>query len=249
MSPPERIISLVPSLTELVFWLGCGDRLVGRTRFCVEPAGQVDRLPIVGGTKNPHLDRILAAAPDLVIANKEENRREDVEALRAAGVEVLLTDPNTVDEATSMVEQLGQLLDAPERAARLARETRDALGGPAAELRVFVAVWWNPLMGLGSESYGHDLIERSGAHNVLRDRSRYPEVTLQEVGALAPDVILLPDEPFPFTTEHARSFEGVAPARVLDGKLLWWYGPRMPAAIRELRSLFSETAAARPEPQ
>ncbi|HXU23926.1 MAG TPA: helical backbone metal receptor, partial [Tepidiformaceae bacterium] len=97
--PPARIVSLVPSLTELVWWLGAGERLVGRTRFCTEPAGLVEAVPIMGGTKNPHVERIVSARPDLVVANKEENRREDVEALQQAGLHVLLTDPNTVEEA------------------------------------------------------------------------------------------------------------------------------------------------------
>ena len=93
---PRRIVSLVPSLTELVWWLGAGDLLVGRTRFCTEPAGAVESVPAMGGTKNPDLERIVAARPDLVIANKEENRRDDVVALQAAGLVVHVTDPNSV---------------------------------------------------------------------------------------------------------------------------------------------------------
>ena len=97
--PPQRIVSLVPSLTELVAWLGAADRLVGRTKFCTEPPGAVGRIPAVGGTKNPDIAAITALQPDLVIANREENRREDVEALRAAGIEVLVTGIDTVGEA------------------------------------------------------------------------------------------------------------------------------------------------------
>ncbi|MEX0781596.1 MAG: helical backbone metal receptor [Dehalococcoidia bacterium] len=243
MTEPSRIVSLVPSLTELVFWLGAGDRLVGRTRFCEEPAGEVERVPIIGGTKNPHVERIVALQPDLVIANKEENRREDVDALRAAGLAVLLTDPNTVPEAIEMVEQVGALLGAAERASALAGDTREAMDElPGAPSRVFAAVWWNPLMGLGAESYGHDLLTHAGAENVLGSRARYPAVSLQEVAALGPDLVLLPDEPFPFKSEHSAAFAAIAPVRIIDGKLLWWYGPRMPSAIRELRRLLSEVS-------
>src|SRR5436190_24285991 len=96
---PARIVSLVPSLTELLFWLGAGEQVIGRTRFCDEPRGKVERVASVGGTKDPDVARVAALRPGLVIANKEENRREDVEALRAAGLEVLLTDPNSVGEA------------------------------------------------------------------------------------------------------------------------------------------------------
>ena len=237
--PPERIVSLVPSLTELVYWLGSGEALVGRTRFCTEPVGQVESVTITGGTKNPNVARIVALAPDLVIANKEENRREDVEALQAAGLNVLLTDPNTVAEAIAMVRELGRRLGATTRAEELARDTEEALaqGLDPEPTRVFVAIWKDPLMGLGSESYGHDLIERCGGFNVLRHRARYPEITLDALRELRPALVLLPDEPYPFKDADVALFAGIAPAMVIDGKLLWWYGPRMPAAIRTLRAL------------
>lgn len=238
---PRRIVSLVPSLTELVFALGSGDMLLGRTRFCEEPANLVGRVPIIGGTKNPNIGRIRAAEPDLVLANKEENRREDVEALRAAGLRVLLTDPNTVDDAITMVVEIGTLLDRRDAALAIATDTRGALleSPPVRPVRVLVAIWVNPLMALGTGAYGHDLLQRVGVVNVLR-APRYPELSLAEARALAPEIILLPDEPFPFSDAHATEFSAIAPARVIDGKLLWWYGPRMPASIRTLRALIRE---------
>jgi ABC-type Fe3+-hydroxamate transport system substrate-binding protein len=238
--PPRRIVSLVPSLTELVCWLGHGDALAGRTRFCTEPAETLIDVPIIGGTKNPRIDRVVAARPELVIANKEENRREDVEALRAAGLEVLLTDPNTVDEALSTIAEIGGRLGARARAEELAADVREALAEPLVRaLRVFVAVWKEPLMGLGSASYGHDLITQVGAINVLAE-PRYPELSLGRLAKLMPDLILLPDEPYPFKEADRPDFEAIAPTRVVDGKLLWWYGPRMPGAIRQLRKIFQE---------
>ncbi|HEY4669417.1 MAG TPA: helical backbone metal receptor, partial [Tepidiformaceae bacterium] len=162
----QRIVSLVPSLTELVWWLGRGDALVGRTRFCTEPPELAGTVPALGGTKNPRVERILALGPDLVLANKEENRREDVGALIDAGLDVLLTDPNTVDEAVAMILQVGERVGATARAEQLAADVNAALEeGSAREVRVFVAVWKKPLMGLGSETYGHDLLERVGATN------------------------------------------------------------------------------------
>ncbi|MEP7215045.1 MAG: helical backbone metal receptor [Anaerolineaceae bacterium] len=237
-----RIVSLVPSITELVFWLGRGDSLVGRTRFCTEPAEPVQTVAIVGGTKNPRIERLVALKPGLVLANKEENRREDVEALRAAGLKVLLTDPNSVPEAVAMIREIGALVDAEARAEELAAEIEAALCGPASlqPLRVFAAVWWDPLMGLGSESYGHDLLERAGGINVLAGKARYPQLSLQELADLRPELILLPDEPFPFSTAHLPAFEKVAPTRLIDGKLLWWYGSRIPEAIPTLRAIFNE---------
>ena len=240
-----RIVSLVPSLTELVFAFGRGDWLAGRTRFCSEPADAVSGVPIVGGTKNPVIARIVNAAPDLVIANREENRKEDIDALEAAGLRVLVTDPNSVAEAIAMITELGALLDAADAASALAAEIERSLASVVRQSKppgVFVAVWSDPLMGLGGNAYGHDLIERCGARNVLREQSRYPQLTMDELRALEPDLILLPDEPFPFAQKHVPAFSGIALAVVVDGKLTWWYGPRMPEAIRTLSQLFATTA-------
>lgn len=236
-----QVVSLVPSLTELVCSLGGRRMLAGRTRFCTEPAGEIEAVPIVGGTKNPHIGRIIALAPDLVLANKEENRREDIEALEANGLDVLLTDPNTVAEAMEMIAEVGRRLGCEAQAAALNREIERVLAepAPASAPRVFVAVWRDPLMGLGNSSYGHDLLARCGAVNVLAGRQRYPEVAIEEVAGLKPDLILLPDEPYPFKEGHVSEFAHIAPARVIDGKLLWWYGPRIPTAIRALRSLLA----------
>lgn len=237
-----RVVSLVPSLTELV-WELSPHALVGRTRFCLEPE-EVRIVPALGGTKNPDIAAVAALAPDLVIANREENRREDVEALRLAGLDVLVTDPNTVDQALAVCVEIATRLEVPERGWEIARETTSVLREPLPErrLRVFVAVWHEPLMGLGSESYGHDLIERCGALNVLAARPRYPEVTLDEVAQLSPELILLPNEPYPFTEKHREAYERVAPARLIDGKLLWWYGPRMAESMRILRRMFGEAS-------
>ena len=242
---PERIVSLVPSLTELVWWLGCGDALGGRTRFCEEPAGEIEVVPTVGGTKNPDLDAIAEIAPDLVIANREENRREDVEALRAAGLNVLLTDPNSVEEALAMVVDLGEALGQEAEAQGLVEEVRTAVeeGSGGRRTALFVPIWRNPLMGLASGTYGDSVLEAAGASNVLAGQARYPEITLEEVAALGPEAILLPDEPYRFNEGHVPEFANIAPTAVVDGKLLWWYGPRMPAAIRELRRIVRELAA------
>ena len=235
---PRRIVSLVPSLTELVWWLGAGERLVGRTRFCVEPAGQIERVATVGGTKDPNVAAIAGLAPDLVIANREENRKEDIEALQAAGFDVLLTDPCTVAEAAETIREIGVLLEVENAAAALADELAAlAQNAPPPEVRVFVPIWRMPLMGLGAATFGDDVLRCAGAANVLAEHSRYPEVSADEIAALQPDLVLLPDEPFRFTERHVPEFSGIAPAKVIDGQLLFWYGPRTAAAIRELRAI------------
>ena len=181
--PPTRIVSLVPSLTELIAYLGAGDSLVGRTRYCTEPASIAQRVPAAGGTKDPDIAAIAALNPDLVIANKEENRREDIEALRAAGLNVLLTDPNSVPGAVAMIRQIGAAIDARRAAEGLASEIERELAEapPARAVRIFAAVWWEPLMGMGSASYGHDLIERAGAEIFSIRRAHAPVHTTPEI--------------------------------------------------------------------
>ncbi len=233
-----RIVSLVPSLTELVWALGRGESLVGRTTFCTEPP-EIKRVPAVGGTKNPKIERIASLHPDLVIANREENRKEDVEALRARGLHVLVTDPNSVAEAVATIRELGRCIDAATEADKLRASIEGAAAASPAgpRRRVAVIVWKEPLMVLGSATYGNDLLELCGGENVFGGLERYPVSSLDELAARAPSLVLLPDEPYPFKAKDVGVFAAIAPTQIVDGKLLWWYGPRMPAAIASLRSL------------
>lgn len=232
-------------MTELVWVLAPGF-LAGRTRFCTEPPEAGD-VPVVGGTKDPDVVSIVALRPDLVIANKEENREADVAALRGAGIDVLVTEPDTVIGAAEAITEVGRRLDRAPAARVIVEEIHAELGRrpqhPA--VRVFVAVWRQPLLGLGSNAYGHDVVVRCGAVNVLAGRERYPEVSAAELRELAPDLILLPDEPYRFGPRHIVEFAAIAPARVIDGKLLWWYGPRIADSLRELKAVFGEAGAGR----
>ena len=235
-----RVVSLVPSLTELVRVIAPGS-LVGRTRFCTEPA-DVLMTPAMGGTKDPDVAGIAALRPDLVLANREENRREDVEALKLAGIDVMVTDPATIEDAMAMVMEIAIRAGNEDEGWRICRETSEALKEPVTgePLAVFVVVWPEPLIGLGSATFGHNMLERCGARNVLAERERYPQVSMDELAALRPSLVLLPDEPYPFTEAHRPRFETVAPARIIDGKLLWWYGARMASNIRQLREILRE---------
>jgi ABC-type Fe3+-hydroxamate transport system substrate-binding protein len=252
VSPP-RIVSLIPSTTELLCDLGLADALVGITVYCREPAALLRGKTRVGGEKDPDLARIRALAPDLVIANVEENRREDVEALRAAGLTVHVTYPRTAAAAIAMVRELGRLTGTTARAtaladgleARLATARAAAAGRPAA--RVFYAIWRDPYMTIGADTYIHDVLTVCGAANVFADAAeRYPAVTLDEVAARRPDVILLPDEPFRFRRVHVGDFTPYAdvPAvrdgrvRLVDGKPFSWHGARLGDALRTLPPLF-----------
>lgn len=242
---PTRVVSLVPSLTELVSALGGADRLVGVTRFCTDPPDVVARIEKVGGTKNPSCERIVALRPEIVLANAEENRREDFERLVAAGIPVFVSFPKSVAGAARSIGRLGTLLGFEEGAAALAREiesTRQTLAETIQRRsRVFCPIWCKPWMSFNRETFAHDLLWRAGGDNVCgAARDRYPRVTLAEIAAREPEVVLLPDEPYRFRPQHLDSLRPLSatPAwregriHFVDGKALSWYGPRTPGALR-----------------
>jgi ABC-type hemin transport system substrate-binding protein len=256
----RRIVSLVPSLTEALFELGLGERVVGVTDWCIHPAGPLAALPRVGGTKNPALERVRELRPDLVIANREENRERDVERLRAAGIPVWVTYPRTVAEGVALVRELAALGAPRERADPLVHELEAALAGaPAAAgapgTRVFCAIWRKPWMAVGADTYADDLLRLCGGVNVFghRRERRYPIVEQAEIETAQPDVILLPDEPYAFGPRDVEELAALAtPAsasgriHVLDGTLVSWYGPRIARAIAEISALIGSRGSARP---
>lgn len=257
--PPRRVVSLIPSVTEICFALGVGERLVGITRFCTEPPGGVAGKARVGGEKDPDLDRIVQLRPDLVIANVEENRKADVDALAAAGIPVYVIYPRTVIEGAGLLRTLGELLGASGAGEALAARVERALGqvrrlrGGRAPVRVFCPIWKNPWMACSRDTYVHDVLVTCGGENITADRpGRYPVVALEEVAAAAPEVILLPDEPFRFAPKHIplfHAFPGIPAVRdgrvyCIDGKWISWYGPRMAEALPALTRLILGEAEA-----
>jgi ABC-type Fe3+-hydroxamate transport system substrate-binding protein len=274
-TPPRRVVSLVPSMTESLFVLGLGGRLVGRTIYCVYPAGQVESIPTVGGTKNPDIAAISALEPDLVIVNREENRLEDAKALMAAGIPVWATFPRTVREAFNLLWTLMYAFESPAHSESIRQIERlcdllEVLERPH-PCRVFVPIWLDPLMTFNADTFAHDLLRVCGGTNVFAERerlfplaadlgqaeplaaddpraagrdTRYPRVTLDEVTAAQPDVILLPSEPFPFGEAHLPIFRAldVPAARsgqivLVDGSLLTWHGTRIAQALLTIPNL------------
>jgi ABC-type Fe3+-hydroxamate transport system substrate-binding protein len=228
---PRRIVSLVPSLTEAVASVDAGV-LVGATDYCVHPASlDVAR---VGGSKYPSVDVVIALRPDLVLANVEENRREDVDALRAAGIAVWVTYPQTVDAAlTSLRRMFGAL--------RMATPTwlddaATAWAEPAPTIarRALVPVWRRPWVVLGSDTFAGDVLRRLGVTHLYADGDdRYPRPALDELRAAGPDLLVLPDEPYAFTDDDGpEAFPGV-PYALVSGRHLTWYGPSL-AEARQL---------------
>jgi ABC-type Fe3+-hydroxamate transport system substrate-binding protein len=253
---PRRIVCLIPSTTEILCRLGLADALAGVSSYCVEPREVMRATAKVGGEKNPDVAKICALRPDLVIANMEENVREHVEALRASGLTVWVTYPRTVADVGRLIRELGAVTGTAERADAMADEL-DAAHAAAraraegrAPVPVFYPIWRSPYMTIGTDTYVHAVLAACGGENVFGDRpERYPTITLDEMAARRPHVILLPDEPFRFRRAHVKDFEPYAdvPAvregqvHLVDGKLCAWHGPRLVEALRVLPPLLDAT--------
>lgn len=252
-----RIISLCPSLTELVFDLGLGDSLVGRTKFCVHPAARVDTVEKVGGTKNPKIARIIELAPDIVLMNEEENRLEDADALRAAEINCHTSMPRTIAETAEMVRSIGAALGVSPQAAVIARDIEERAGEVAARaaererVRYVYLIWREPWMTVNNDTFVHALLANAGGVNVFGDmRERYPAITLEELRDVAPDTVLLSTEPFPFAERHVEELTartGISRERVgiVDGELLSWHGSRTPRGIVYAGEVMDSARAAR----
>jgi ABC-type Fe3+-hydroxamate transport system substrate-binding protein len=231
---PARVVSLVPSLTEAVA-VTAPSLLAGATDYCVHPESLA--VPRVGGSKYPSVDAVLALRPDLVLANVEENRREDVEALRAAGVPVWVTYPQTLDGALTTLRRMFAALRLPEPDWLGEAEREWSAPTPAGTVaaQALVPVWRRPWVVLGSATFAGDLLARLGvAHLYAAAPERYPRPPLDELRARGPDLLVLPDEPYPFTAEDGpEAFPGV-PFALVSGRHLTWYGPSLAAARRIL---------------
>lgn len=260
MADPQRIVSLVPSHTESLHDLGLGDRVVGRTRFCIHPSPWVDSIPAVGGTKDARLDRILALAPDLVVADKDENPKALVESLEAAGVHVLWSEIDTVADAADFLEELGDACGVPDTGALAAQATLRMLleAGKAANGRVvpvFCPIWHGPWMTFDRTAYPHAMLEAVGLANVFaghvavpgQKSAKYFEVAEAEVAATDAQWTLLPTEPFPFHKRRdAVATAGLGMAgrgdrvRIVDGEALTWFGTRTVRGLVELAHVAEE---------
>ena len=267
-SAPKRVVSLVPSDTLNVEAVGGTSALVGRTDYCDAPG-----VPSVGGTKNPRVGDILDLAPDLVVANQEENTRSDLEKLARAGVRVLVCFPKRVADGLAHLARLARVFqtegDASVKdlikrgydAQRRAEEARKTLE----PVRAFCPIWMDPLMTIHGATFISDMLDLCGAQNVFADRERryplaadvgkakpidpgqrdvrYPRVTRDEVVSRSPEIVILPDEPHPFSEADAGVFRELLPSAVIhrtDGKDLCWYGARSVDGIDRVREMISQ---------
>ncbi len=251
---PQRIICLVPSITETLFAIGAGDRVVGVTDYCTHPPERIAQLPKLGGTKDPQRETILQLQPDLLILNDEENRKEDFAWFVEQGLPIYVTSPHTVAEGITTIERLGILLNCRTESGPMSETmhaTYDQVTVKAASqprLRVFCPIWRKPWMAFNHDTYSDDMLWTCGGENILRTRpDRYFTVTLEEIEALAPQVVLLPSEPYPFATKHFIHLKPLAhtPAGrgghfyCIDGMALCWYGPRIMDGLEQISQLFA----------
>lgn len=241
--PPQRIVSLVPSTTETLFALGCGDRVVGVTRFCVHPAERLDGIVKVGGTKDLEVERLRALRPDLVLANAEENTREIFAAVEGI-CPLYVAFPRTVDEALADLTMTGRLTGTePAAAAHHARVVAARRRLRPAPFSFAYLIWQKPWMAAGGDTFISQMLAEVGGHNAFADQpERYLELTPEALAAKAPDVVLLSSEPFPFKDRHRAELAeatGLPPERLVlvDGEYCSWHGVRMAAALDYLGGL------------
>ena len=269
--PPQRVVSLVPSDTFTVAALGCAGALVGRTDWCIAPEDVVAKLPSVGGTKDPRLDDICDLSPDLVIANQEENTRGDLEKLAQRGVRVYVGFPKRVADGLRHTAKLARIfgVDGDAAVRDLVKRGYDAVRDaeahpPSVRPRVFCPIWLDPLMTVNAETFVSDVLALAGAENVFAARARryplaadlrgapamdaegrdtrYPRVSWEEVAERAPDLAVLPDEPYAFTDEDEALFRAKLfterEGRVVRvrGQDVTWYGAWSVGAIARVRA-------------
>lgn len=236
--PYKRIISLVPSLTELLFDLSLEDQLIGRTRFCIHPEEKVDNVEIIGGTKNPRLEKIVEMNPDFILANKEENRKEDIEVLKAYA-NVMVTDISTIEDALLEISSIGLVLGVREEARQIIQQATQLLSEKPSETPISTAylIWKDPWMTIGADTYIHDVLKTYGLQNVFIDQERYPKITLDKLSAKRPELILLSSEPYPFKEKHLEEIQKACPysrVKLVNGEWFSWYGSRMLSSFEAL---------------
>jgi len=235
--PPRRIVSLVPSQTELLHSLDLDQEVVGITKFCVEPASWFRSKTRVGGTKQVHFDRIADLQPDLILANKEENNRGDIQQLQQQ-YPVWVSDIRSLKDALMMIRQIGDMCQRSDRALSLIQDIRQAFDTwqekrPQKPLTAAYFIWAKPLMVAGRHTFINHLMEQAGFRNVFAELDRYPEISEEQMLERQPEVLLLSSEPFPFKEKHVQYWRHRLPAsRVVlaDGMAFSWYGSRLLSA-------------------
>lgn len=228
---PQRIISLVPSLTELLFDLGLGDRIVGVTKFCIHPALALKVATKIGGTKKFNFDQIKALNPDLIIANKEENYKEGIEQL-CKDYPVYISDIFDLEDAIRTIQHIGMMTNSVSKSEQLVRNIHQGFEDVKNKLEgsVLYLIWQDPVMVAASNNFIDFLLRWLGMENIVGDLDRYPELDEQKLKNLAPNYVFLSSEPYPFKEKHIARYQELFPeaeVMLVDGEMFSWYGSRL----------------------
>ena len=244
--PPQKIISLVPSQTELLSWLGLDKEVLGITKFCIHPQQWFKNKTRVGGTKNLNIDLIKKIQPDLIIANKEENVKEQIERL-AMEFNVWVTDVNSLEDAYQMIKDVGALTYKTNEAntlITLIKTNFSQLPINNAPLKTCYIIWRNPYMTIGGDTFINDMMRHCGLQNIFENETRYPEITLEKLSTDNCQLILLSSEPYPFKQKHINELQQQLPGKKIvlaNGEMFSWYGSRLlkvPSYFKKLRMEF-----------
>lgn len=221
-----KVVSLVPSITEALFDLGLTDNeVVGRTKFCIHPAGLVKKVPVIGGTKNINIEKIKVLQPDLILANKEENVKEQVETLMT-DFKVIVTNVETIEDNYYLLKNLGQIFNRQDKAQLFNLKIYDVLQTKLNQrVKTAYLIWKNPYMTIGSDTFIHKILEEIGFENIFKDKKRYPIIEIKDLADA--EIIMLSSEPFPFKEKHIEELKVFYPDKkimIVDGEAFSWYG-------------------------
>ncbi|MBT2620335.1 helical backbone metal receptor [Chryseobacterium sp. ISL-6] len=238
-----KVISLVPSITEALFDLGLTENeIIGRTKFCIHPQEKVKNIPIIGGTKNLNIEKIKSLHPDLILANKEENIKEQVEALME-DFKVVVTNVETIEDNYYLLKNLGNIFHKEETAKTYNLKIYEVLNQAKINSKIKAAylIWKNPYMTIGSDTFIHRILTEIGFENSFKDKTRYPEVTIEDLADT--DVIMLSSEPFPFKEKHIAELKEYYPDKkmmIVDGEAFSWYGTHIAKCEDYFKELITE---------
>jgi ABC-type Fe3+-hydroxamate transport system substrate-binding protein len=252
MVKPKRIISLVPSQTELLYDLGLDEELIGITKFCIHPNEWFRSKTRVGGTKTVNIDKVKSLSPDLILANKEENVKEQVEALVEVAP-VYVSDIKNLEDALDMIKHVGKLVNREQKANEMAEKINSDFGRLKSfvepnnqsthQLNTAYLIWKEPYMAAGGDTFIHDLMCRCRFKNVLSDQQRYPQVSIELLKKLDCNVLLLSSEPYPFKQKHIDELQqqlGGIKILLVDGEMFSWYGSRLLHSVEYFERLLKE---------
>ena len=242
--PPRRIISIVPSQTELLFDLGLTDEIVGITKFCLHPKDKFKLTTKIGGTKKLDIEKIKSLNPDLIIGNKEENQKEDIEILMKE-FPVWMSDIFDLSDAIQMIKSVGEIVNKKEKANSIANQIENGFDELKQSLNtstpknVLYFIWQNPNMLAGQNTFITEMLTFCGLKNIIQEH-RYPTIDKDELEKLTPEVVLLSSEPFPFKQKHIEEYQKIWPTAkvmLIDGEMFSWYGTRLLKSVQYFKNL------------